>query len=135
MIFNFRRFGLRGRNTIASPSTRTSSGSPARKPNFARNGFGSTTCPLVEILVSMVRPSYPDFPDRTTFQEYGRLHRTLRLPAALRRHFNVVSDFLGCRGTLICFRGPFRGFRPTRGDFHEHNHFLFAIANVGRLTH
>ena len=58
MILAFRRFPRRGRKIIESPSVFTSSASPGRRPSFSRTGRGNTTCPLVEILVSMVRQSY-----------------------------------------------------------------------------
>jgi hypothetical protein len=46
---------------MLSPSSSASNVSPGRSPSFARNRLGNTTCPLVEILVSMVRQSYlPD---------------------------------------------------------------------------
>src|ERR1700682_511061 len=58
IILAFRRLRLRGRKTIASPSSFTSSAAPARSPSFSRSRLGSTTCPLLETLVSIVRQSY-----------------------------------------------------------------------------
>src|SRR5205823_3413884 len=52
-----RRF-LRGVKTMRPASIFASSGSPARIPSLRRRGPGSTTCPLVETLVCMVRQSY-----------------------------------------------------------------------------
>ena len=57
-IFAFRKLGRRGVNTTRPPSIFASSLSPARRPSFRRIGIGSTICPLVEILVRMVRRSY-----------------------------------------------------------------------------
>jgi hypothetical protein len=53
------RSDLCGVNTIRPPSVFTSSASPARRPSLRRRGPGRTTWPLVEIVVSMVRQSYP----------------------------------------------------------------------------
>src|ERR1700691_2458671 len=49
---------LRGVKTIRPSSILASSGSPARMSSRRRNGPGSTTWPLVETVVSMVRQSY-----------------------------------------------------------------------------
>lgn len=57
-MLTFRERVLRGVNTILPPSTFASSGSPVRRPSLRRIGLGRTTCPFVEILVSMVRQSY-----------------------------------------------------------------------------
>src|ERR1700722_5960767 len=49
---------LRGVKTMRPASMLASSGSPARIPNRRRRGPGSTTCPLLDTLVSIVRQSY-----------------------------------------------------------------------------
>src|SRR5512146_1001891 len=56
----FALFGLFfwGIRTILPASIVASSESPARRPSLLRSGPGSTTCPLVETLVVMVRQSY-----------------------------------------------------------------------------
>src|ERR1017187_1341440 len=54
LVFRF----LCGVKTIRSPSALTSSESPGWSPSRRRTEMGSTTCPLVEILVTMVRRSY-----------------------------------------------------------------------------
>jgi hypothetical protein len=53
---HFRGRVLRGVNTIRSPSTLASRGSPARRPSFRRMALGRTTWPLVESLICMVEP-------------------------------------------------------------------------------
>src|SRR5450631_2898788 len=50
-----------GVRTIRPPSIFASSGSPGRRSSRRRIGPGRTTCPLVEILVFMVRRSYLNY--------------------------------------------------------------------------
>jgi hypothetical protein len=59
MIRAFRERSCCGVRIIRSPSTFASSESPARRPSFRRILLGTTTCPLVETRVCMVRTSYP----------------------------------------------------------------------------
>src|SRR5277367_4162551 len=49
---------LRGVRTTRPLSMLASRESPGRRPSLLRIGMGSTTCPLVETLVCMVRQSY-----------------------------------------------------------------------------
>src|SRR5215470_8803986 len=57
-IATFFERDLLGVNTMRRPSTLASRGSPGRRPSWRRIGPGSTTCPLVESFVCMVRRSY-----------------------------------------------------------------------------
>jgi len=57
-ILTCRERFLRGINMTLPACTFTSSESPAWRPSWRRIGPGSTTCPFVESLVSMVRQSY-----------------------------------------------------------------------------
>src|SRR5215470_17972757 len=50
--------GLCGVRTMRRPSSRASSESPGWRFSLRRIRLGTTTCPLVEILVCMVRQSY-----------------------------------------------------------------------------
>jgi len=58
MIRAFRRRALRGISTICCPSILASSASPGCNPSLRRILLGTTTCPFVETVVRMVRPSY-----------------------------------------------------------------------------
>ena len=58
MIRAFRERTFRGVRTICCPSTLASSESPGCSPSLRRILLGTTTCPLVETVVIMVRLPY-----------------------------------------------------------------------------
>jgi hypothetical protein len=62
---------LAGVSTMRPASTLASSASPARIPSLRRSGTGSTTCPLVETRVCMVRQSYLRSSDYSTREVPG----------------------------------------------------------------